>query len=453
MAKRTLSRRAVIRGAGTIAIALPWLEIHGPSRAVAAGAPASRFVTVFTPGGTVLDKWRPSSGSETEFTLGPILAPLAPVQSKLLVLDGLDLKSGIGEQHQAGIVAWLTGTPQSGTRREYAAGPSIDQVIASRISRGKKPKGSIQMAIRWATGNAKGLLSPMNSANFEDNATFNPIPPRIDPQDIWKDLFGSPQGSEGSAGLARKKSILDFVDRRYAALSARLGSGDRARIDQHLTKLRELEQGLAKLPTAGGACQKAPARVDTPEYDPRAGFMASDSTVGTTTDTAIPKVGRYFMDMLVMALACDITAVASLQWSDTEAKYTFPWLNLMQHHHFYQHDGGYRPAECQQIGTWYSQQHLYLLQQMDAVDMGGHSLLDESVVFFGSEIQEPPSHSKVNMPFLLAGGGGGLRAGRWLKFDHTSHNNLLVSILNLFGDGRRTFGDPMYCTGPLAGLA
>jgi hypothetical protein len=445
--KRPLSRRAILRGAGTIAIALPWLEAHGPARA--AGT-ASRFVTVFVPGGTVLEKWRPS-GTEAQFTLSPILAPLAPIQQKLLVIDGLDLQSAIGEQHQSGIVAWLTGTPQSDTRREYAAGPSIDQVIATRISRGKKAKASIQMAIRWATGNAKGLLSPINAANYEDNATFNPIPPRIDPQGIWKDLFGSPQGSDAAARLERKKSILDFVDRRYNALSARLGASDRAKLEQHLTKLRELEQGLAKLPT-GGACPKTPAAVDTTGYDPRAGFMASTDMGAMTTDTVIPKVGKYFTDMLVMALACDITAVASLQWSDTEAKYTFPWLNLTQHHHFYQHDGGYRPVECQQICTWYSQQHLYLLQQMDAVDMGGHSLLDESVVFFGSEIQEPPSHIKVNMPFLLAGGGGGLRGGQWLKFDHVSHNNLLVSILNLFGDGRRTFGDPMYCTGPLPGL-
>jgi hypothetical protein len=448
---RPLSRRLVLRGAGTIAIALPWLEAGGPPRARAAGAPASRFVTVYTPGGTVLDKWRPT-GSETDFTPGPILAPLAPVQSKLLVLDGIDMKSGIGEQHQAGIVGWLTGTPQSATRRDYADGPSIDQVIANRISRGKKAKASIQMAVRWATGNAKGMLSPMNVANYEDNARFNPIPPRLDPQEIWTDLFGSPVGNEGALRLERKKSILDFVDRRYAALAARLGAADKARIEQHLTKLREVEQGLAKLPPGGGACLKAPARVDTRGYDPRAGFMSSTDTGAVTSDAIIPKVGRFLTDMLVMALACDLTAVASLQWSDTEAKHTFPWLDLPEHHHFYQHDGGFRPAECEKIYTWYSQQHAYLLQQMDAVDMGGHTLLDESVVFFGSEIQDPPSHNRVNVPFLLAGGGGGLRGGRWVKYRNPSHNDLLVSILNLFGDTRQTFGDPKFCTGPLPGL-
>jgi hypothetical protein len=129
-----------------------------------------------------------------------------------------------------------------------------------------------------------------------------------------------------------------------------------------------------------------------------------------------------------------------------------PWLNLPENHHFYQEMGGFKPAECELIYTWYSEQHLYLLQEMEKVDMGGHSLLDESVVFFGSEISDPPTHAKKDMPFLLAGGGGGLRTGRWVRYPSLPHNNLLVSILNLFGDTRTTFGLREYCTGPLTNL-
>jgi hypothetical protein len=224
------------------------------------------------------------------------------------------------------------------------------------------------MAIRWATGNAKGLLSPMNVANYEDNATFNPIPPRIDPQGIWRDLFGSPQGSDAAARLARKKSILDYVDKRYAGLSARLGASDRAKIDQHLTKLRELEQGLAKLPT-GGACPKTPAQVDTGGYDPRAGFMDSMSSLAMTTDSVIPKVGKYFMDMLVMALACDLTAVASLAVERHRGQVHLPLAGpdaappLLPARRRLQ---ARRVPAASTPGT--PQQHLYLLQQMDAVD-------------------------------------------------------------------------------------
>jgi hypothetical protein len=464
MPKLRLSRRSVIRGAGSIAIALPWLEAMGWGRraqAAPVAGPARRFLGVFQPGGTVRAKYTPT-GSETAFTMGPILAPLQPLQSRLLLIDGLDMKSAIGEQHQAGIVALLTGTPQRNGGSGYAAGPSIDQVIATRISAGKKPRGSLQLAVRWATGRAKGQLHPMNALNFEDNSTFNPIPPRLDPVQIFDSLFGTVAPGPGAGGAvdtrtARRKSILDYVDKRYAALSARLGAGDRQKIDQHLTKIREMEASLA-MPTGGGspapagAC-KAPAKVDTSDYNPRSGLNSDDtgSIVDSKTDAAIPKVGKYMMDMLVTALACDMTAVATLQWCDTEAKHTFPWLGLKDHHHFYQHDGGFKPLECEKIDTWYSQQHLYLLQQLDAVDMGGHSLLDESVVFFGSEIQDPPSHGKTNMPFVLAGGGG-MKTGRWLRYQSLSHNNLLVSILNLFGDPRQTFGDAKYCTGPLPNI-
>jgi hypothetical protein len=455
-----LSRRTLIRGAGGIAIALPWLEAMGtrPAQAAPPAGPARRFVGVFQPGGTVRSRYTPT-GSETTFTLGPILRPLAPLQNRLLVVDGLDMKSAIGEQHQAGIVALLTGTPQKNVGSGYAAGPSLDQVIASRISLGRKPKASIQMAVRWATGRSKGRLHPINSLNFEDNGTFNPIPPRLAPVQMFADLFGSPDpGAAGEARRMRKKSILDYVGRRYVGLSAKLGAADRMKVDQHLTKIREIEMGLATIGMPGGppvsACS-GPAMVDTSDYNPRSGLNADDtgSIVDSSTDAAIPKVGKYMLDMLVAALACDLTAVATFQWSDTEAKHTLPWLSLSEHHHFYQHDGGFRPAECEKVCTWYSQQHLYLLQQMQAVDMGGHSLLDESVVFFGSEIQDPPSHGKTNMPFLLAGNGGGLRTGRWLRYQNGTHNDLLVSILHLFGDPRQKFGDPRYCNGPLAGFA
>lgn len=459
---RPLSRRAVLRGAGSLAIALPWLEIMGTPRTAHAADPAKRFVTVYTPGGTVIDdgagnnRWRPTGG-ELDFTLSPILAPLEAVRSKLLVMDGLRMTSAIGEQHQAGIIAWLTGTTQGGDG--YSQGPSIDQVIATRLAPKGYSRASIQLAVRWGTGKSHGLLHPINAANYEDNATFDPIPPRLDPQEIFDSFFGTldpTSGPQAAARLARKQSILDFVDRRYDSLAQGLGAADKQKIDQHLTKIRELEQSLDNGIVAGGACQ-VPTRVDTSDYNPTTGLDSADdgSIVNESTDAAIPKVGTFMMDMLVMALACELSPVASLQWTDTEAKHTFPWLGLNQHHHFYQHDGGFRPVECEQIMTWYSEQHAYLLQAMDAVDMGGHTLLDESVVYFGTELAQPPTHSKADMPFLLAGGGGGLRGGRFLRNEgiaDPSHNNLLVAILNLFGDERQTFGDPAHCTGPYAGL-
>ncbi len=480
MAKFRLNRRTALRGAGSIAIALPWLEIMTPeARAQVAAKPAQRFLGVYTPGGTVVNdgqgqnKWRPT-GTEMAPILSPILAPLAPMMKKLLVLDGLDYLSKKGEQHQAGIIAWMTGTAQleapangglPGTN-SYSSGPSIDQVLATQISAGKKKIASLEMAVRWGTGKAHGLLSPISCANFEDNLKASPIAPRLDPVQIFKDLFGS-LAPAGAPVDGRKKSILDYVLGEYTALVPRLGAADKLTVEQHLTKLREIEMGLGAVGMGAASCS-VPPQVDTTGYNPGTAKCEPDcggvgADVGANkdiaTDSLIPVVGKYMMDMMVMAMACDLTAVGTFQWTDTEAKHTFPWLNLPEHHHYYQHDGGFKPVECEKICTWYSEMHLHLLQAMDAVVMGtdGHTLLDESVVFFGSELSQPPTHSNTDMPFLLAGGGGGMRGGRWLRFtdktqNRNSHNNLLVSILNLFGDLRTTFGTPEFCTGPLSNI-
>jgi hypothetical protein len=454
-----LNRRAVLRGAGSIAIALPWLEVMGEDREARAqtGQAAKRFVSVYQPGGTVRAKYTPT-GTETAFELSPILAPLQAVKDKLLVIDGLDMKCAaqtklMVEQHQGGIVGLLTGAVQPGSGN-YPKAPSIDQVLAATLSAGKQ-RGSIEMAVRWATGKSHGRIHPINALNFEAQAPNSPIPPRLDPQQIFTDLFGTLMpgmpGETPSVEPLRKKSILDFVDKRYTALATRLGAADRMKLDNHLTKIRALETAIDNMPSPTTANCAAPTKVDTSKYNAKSGLNADDNGAvrDTETDAAIPAVGRFMMDMLVMALACDITGVATFQWSDTEAKHTFPWLQLSEHHHYYQHDGGFKPAECEKICTWYSEQHAYLLQAMQAVDLGGHTLLDESIVFFGSELQDPPGHIKTNMPFLLAGGGGGLKTGRWLKYNSLPHNHLLVSILNLFGDSRTSFGDSRFETGPL----
>lgn len=442
-----LNRRALLRGAGSIAIALPWLEAMTPERpASAAPAAAKRFLAVFTPGGTVLDNWR-LSGGETSFTLSPILRPLAPVQDRVLFLDGVDVTCAVGEQNQAGLIAWLTGTKQTGSVNDFAQGPSLDQTLVKTLSAGMRLP-SLEQAVRWGTGKSHGLPSPIDIANFADTPQFSPIPPRLDPVAIWQGLFGD---FNGESDVQRwDKSILDHVAQRYARLSARVGAADRQRLEAHLQSIRELEKGLAELE----AC-KSPTLVDTSDYDPNEGLNSNDtgSVLDVATDAAIPKVGKLMMDMLVMALACDLTAVGTLMWSDTEAKHTFPWLGLNQHLHCYMNDCGYNPEACTKIFTWYAQQHAHLIERLANVQVtGGASLLDETVIFFGSQLQNPANHAKTDMPFLLAGNGGGLRTGRWLRKSHESHNNLLAALSGLCGKPVQTFGDKEFCTAPMEGL-
>ncbi len=443
-----LNRRAVLRGAGSVAIALPWLEVMAPERpARAAAAPAKRFVGVYTPGGTVLENWRPT-GTENAFTLSSILKPLTAVKEQVLVVDGVDMTCKNGEQNQAGLIALLTGTAQQTVpSNTFSHGPSVDQVLAKRLSDGQRLP-SLEMAVRWGTGKAHGLVSPIDILSFADTPTWDAVPPRLDPVQIWRDLFGTPATS--TAQQDWDKSILDAVDRRYAKLAKRLGAADRQRLEAHLTSLRDLEKSVV----AHKKCE-GPALPDTSDYDPRSGLNADDAGAikDAPTDGAIPKVGKLMLDMLVMALACDLTSVATLMWSDTEGMHTFPWLGLNENLSCYMNNCGYRPEPLTTIFTWYHTQHAYLIDRLaQTAASDGKTLLDDTVVFFGSHLQHPATHSNTDMPFLLAGGGGGLRTNRWLSTPRASHNNFLLSLLNLCGDPRTTFGTPEFCTGPLGGL-
>src|SRR5687768_9623702 len=281
-----LNRRAVLRGAAGGALVLPWLEIMASERTSHAAVPGpQRFLSFFQPGGSVLDQWRPI-GTETDFMLSPILSPLENVKQRLLVLDGLDMQSAIGEQEQAGMVALLTGTSQI-TPGTFASGPSVDQVIAAQLAaQTGRPNATLEMAVRWGTGKSHGLLSPINCLNYRDNATFEPIRPRIDPVAIWNELFGD---MTLPASAAWNRSILDAVGQRYANLAQRLGTADRQRLEQHLERLREIEQRVASV-----AQCSVPELVDTSDYDPASGLNSADngSIKDLETDGAIPKVGK-----------------------------------------------------------------------------------------------------------------------------------------------------------------
>jgi len=443
-----LSRRAVLRGAGSAAIALPWLEAMAPERSsLAAPAPPRRFLAVYQPGGSILERWTPT-GTEESFTLSPILAPLEAVKEQILVLSGVDMKScANSSQYAGGMLAWLTGTSRPGSyQTTFAQAPSIDQLLADRIS-GKRPIASLNLAVRWGTGQCRGVVHPMDIVSYGTDAAFSPVAPRLDPVAIWNDLVGR-KDTDG----AWDQSILDAVDRRYARLAGRLGAADRQRLEQHLTRIRELEQRLSTAGSAKAGCA-APTLVDTSDYNPASGLTSPfNGSNDPQTDAAIPKVGKLMMDIMVMALACDLTSVGTMQWSDAECEYSLPWLGLEDTHKCYMNDCGYQALPCERISTWYYEQHAYLLKRMAEVEMGGHSLLDETVVFLGSDIQSPTSYSKTDLPFVLAGGGGALRPGRWISYEHASHNDLLVSILRLFGGTETTFGDPMYSIGPLPNL-
>jgi hypothetical protein len=436
-----IGRRAVLRGAAGAAVALPWLEAH------AAAAPR-RFLVWFTPGGTVMEAWRPT-GTESDFTLPYLLEPLAPWRQHLLFLNGLDMKvtaDSPGSAHSKGMSALLTGHPllagsfhtdESGNPTGFSAGPSVDQIIAAKIGGGRKFK-SLELGVRWATwAYTGGKASPTNIINLQE--ANQPIPPATDPQAVWTRLFADVGTNEAQLlrERAQDRSILDGVKRRYTALIGRLGVADRRKLEAHLDKIRELELSLAS------ATRPAAAGCGKPDIG---------APFDHTTDAAVPRAGKLMMDMLVMALRCDLTSVATMMWVDSASFIKFPWLNLTDKiHHGYQHAGDWEILK--KIYRWFNEQLAYFLGQISdpATREGDRTILDSTLMFWGTEIQRPSTHAYSDMPFVLSSGGA-LRGGRWLRYASLPHNNLHVSLLNAFGVETQTFGKPKFCTGPLAGL-
>jgi len=450
--KNRITRRTILRGAGQVAIGLPFLEAMlepRQSHAQSAAAP-TRFVVFYSPGGTLLDKWRPT-GTETQFTLSDMLAPLAPHQKDLLFLDGLNLsvtELGVGHPHSRGMAGVLTGTEllpgtfvTGGGSASFANGPSVDQVIAERISQGLKFR-SLEFSTAWAISGRNltdgAVAETSNAANQLTFAGPNqPLPPMVSPQVAFDRIF-SDLGAPTMASDAERKrtvSILDAVQGEYQRVSAQLGAADKAKLEEHLQMIQQMETSLSAT-TSGQSC--------TPPGAP-AGADSKD----------VPTKGHTMTDLLVTSLACNLTRVATMQWADSESKFplNFDPLQLPDVHHGYQHDSAYNPTALFQIYRWFGSNFAYLLDKLASLKEGDGTLLDNTVVLWVSEIQEPPTHNQSNMPFMIAGGKNvGIKTGRWLKVASQPHNNLLVTLLNVFGGTDKTFGRSQYNTGMLTGL-
>lgn len=451
----TLSRRTLLRGAGGAAIALPLLEAMQPRRARAGDRPPTRYVTFFVPGGTDMGAWRPTGG-EAQFELGPILKPLERCKRDIVVLSGLDLKvtsEGAGHPHTRGMGGLLTGEivppgpyNTNGGNAGFALGTSIDQEIGRRVGAGCKLR-TLELAVRWPSDGTDGLqVHPWNTIVY--SAPGKPVPPATHPRAVFDRLFRDLAG-DTTAARQRSRSVLDAVSEEYRLLAARLGAADRSRLDAHLGEIRDFERSLDRHPS-GAACATPAlgAELDAPHAG--GSNKGGDGDVDSSKDAPIPHTGRLMMDMLVMALACDLTRVATLQWADSQANNSLPWLGLHDTHHGYQHDRGYQPDAIRLIHTWYAGQFAYLLDRLRAVDEGGSTLLDGALVFWGTEISVPNSHAQKDMPFVLAGRAGGrLRTGRWLRFDGRPHNDLLAAIGHMYGLERPAYGRAKFNTGAL----
>jgi hypothetical protein len=435
------SRRSALHAVVAGAVGLPWLEAFSPKTARAAAALPKRFVAMFSPNGTIRDQWLPT-GTETSFTLSPILTPLEAHKSDLVVVSGVDQKGAGGDGHQNGIGGMLTGAgllpgrfagvgaPPAG----WAESGSVDQRLADVIGRGL-PFRSIEFGVQ--TGAAD------NWGRMVYRGRNRPLPPREDPARTFDDVFGAAvlDPAERERRRERRQSILDRVVADIGRLSGEVGAADRQRLEQHLTYLREVEARLVAQSQGIAACA-VPARPVTPAPGPEA--------YGRTGDMQI--------DLLVLALACAQTRVATLQWSRSVSGVRFTWLGIDEGHHELSHlpdSDTLAQDKLARINTWYAERFESLITKLKSYSEGDGTLFDQCLLLWCNELGKGNTHSRNDAPYVLAGSAGGaLRTGRFLQYSgDVPHNNFLLSILHTFDVPDTTFGRPEWCTGPLTGFS
>lgn len=456
---RPISRRTVIRGAGGVALALPFLDVMRPRLAKAATAP-KRFVVFFSANGMIKDQWQPT-GTETAFTLSPILMPLAAHQSDLLIMRGLNNEASYmyaPNAHDASCATMLTANKlvvgPSGTGRAghvldgTSAGPSIDQEIA-RVIGGATKIPSLELGVQSTTTILEPMVTRISYRGTAGNAKSVPL--EDDPKKVFTRLFMDAGASTATIDTLKKKrkSILDSALRDFTRLQAKVSASDKAKLDRHATTIREFEKSLDNTATpTGPTCQVPPA--PTVNLDP---VDCVQDGRKTRCYGDFQALGKAQMDLLVMALTCDLTRVITLQWSTAESTVFFKSLAATGEHHLMSHDVKTYRNDLIKIGTWYAQQYAYLLDGLKSHnDAAGGTLLDSSVVLWANELSDGDTHNRRDLGWIIAGkGNGAIKTGRSVKYTNATTNQLFASLMTMFGQPTTTFGASQY-SGTLSGL-
>lgn len=439
-----INRRSLLRGAGGVAVGLPFLEAT-MSRAQAA-TPIKRFVVMIHGQGTVLDRWKPAA-TGTNFTLPQMLAPLEPLKAKINVLSGIDNKvreimSSNG--HNAAGRSLLSAHEFYNKTNEGSpsAGPSIDQVLAQKLA-APTPMSTLALSVGGGVGEYQMLFSKpgVAVAASGDPASTATKFTRLIPSDMPK----PPALTAADRLAAKRQSVLDAVKDNMKQLRDSLGAADQVRLDAHAERLAEMEKTFKAPAASGGVVSAACKKVDLALP---AGFSPYD---GRVEDVA---VGAQIKN-LVMGLSCDFARVGTLQLTNYHGP-SFDWLKLGLSGNW--HDrvhaaGGNDKEGMAKAFEWYGKAFYQLISQMQAIDEGDGSMLDHSLVLWISEFGDGGAHNTSKLPVVLAGGlGGALTTGRHLAFSGKTHNDLYTTILNLFGFNEKAFGHPStdFNHGPLS---
>jgi hypothetical protein len=468
------SRRNLLRGGLAASAAIPLLDARRLLGQTETQTP-TRIVVFTTPNGTRNDFFWPT-GSESSFTLKDYTAPLEAFKDRLLFLKGIRHCPAVvgdngfngsknGSEHARGTGGMLTARPLSaGNFKSFMAssgwgtGISLDQQIANELAPDTTFK-SLQLGVHVRDAEVRGRVSY--------TAADQPVPPRENPSDVFDALFkgatmgtasdGTPAPEDASLDRlrAQRRSVFDLSKREIERLQLRLGKDDRTKLEAHMDSIREIEVRLGGVEAATGGTGTDPG---TAVSNSTCAVPELDLNVDLNDDALLLETGRLQMDMAAAALACDQTRIMTFQWSYSESEHLYQFLNLSRNHHAISHDWDANStgfAEYGQIQTWLAEQLAYFLGKLDSYAEGDGTLLDNTIVFWASEIGESTQHDLTMMPYVLAGGGNKLRTGRLVDYGATKHDNnqLLVSLAQMMGASQTTsFGDESGMTGELPDL-
>lgn len=434
--KKHLPRRTFLRGMAGATIALPLLDAMVPALTAqtrTAAAPKLRLGFVYVPHGAVMDKWTPAAEG-TGFAFSPILASLEPYRDHVNIITGLANKAAEsqgdgGGDHARSAPSFLSGIhPKRTEGEDIRAGITIDQIAALQISQ-DTPLPSLELGTE-DTGlvgvcDVGYSCAYMNSIAWRTPAA--PLPMEINPRVIFERLFGD--GSNAAERLQRKRedrSILDSVTLEVAKLDRGLGKRDRSVVVEYLDNVREIERRI----------QRAEKQTDSSLPVPETPIGVPDS---------FDEHAKLMFDLQALAYQADITRVSTFMLARDLSQRTFPQIGVPEPHHSVSHHGNnpVQIAKLAKINTYHVSLVAYFLERLRATRDGDGSLLDHSIILYGSSMSNPNEHNHFPVPMLLAGGGAGrLKGGRHLKFpERTPISNLLVSVLEKAGIHREALGD------------
>jgi hypothetical protein len=431
--KKALSRRTFLRGVGA-AVALPLLDAMIPPMTATADTPAAperlrRLGYVYIPMGCDHTRWTPGGGDRLD-ELSPSLAPLAPVKEHVTVLSNLELRNAYPGTHATSNSAFLSAARARLTEStDYYLATTADQIAAQQIGKGTQlPSLELSMDLLSLAGQCDNGYACVYQNNLSWSSPTTPLPSEAHPRIVFERLFGDGDTrAERRAALRSRASLLDSVMEEFTQLKNQLGAADRARVARYLDTVREVERRIQR---AEANAKSSPL----PDLDRPAGVPSSYA------DHA-----RLMFDLQVLAFQGDVTRVITFQLARETSNRTYPEIGVPDPHHPLSHHGN-DPAKVEKIAK-INRFHVSLfaefLAKLQATQEGDGTLLDHSLLLYGSGMGNPNVHDHDNLPVLVAGGAAGkMRGGRHIRCAQpTPLANLHLTLLDKVGVRLDSFAD------------